>query len=350
MPVQPLSLNRPEGSAVYGNGNNHKLKIFSGRANPSLAESIARHLGCPLGRISLGNFPDGETSVRIEEDVRGRDVFLVQPTCTPVNENLMELLIMLDAFKRASPARITAVLPYYGYARQDRKDKGRVPISAKLVANLITKAGADRVLALDLHAAQIQGFFDIPVDHLYAAKELARSIRQLGIPPEDLVVLSPDEGSIKKALDFQRYVGGKLAVVDKRRTSATEVKHQHLIGASLDGKTVVMYDDMIATAGTIVGATRVARDAGAKRVYVCATHGVLCGPAIDNLRHAAIDQIFITDSIPLPPEKQLPNIRVISVAALIANAIHRIHGNESISALFNDEEPIAVQVRRPEGS
>jgi ribose-phosphate pyrophosphokinase len=321
---------------VFGNGNN-KLKIFSGRANRPLAENIARHLGVPLGNATLGDFPDRETSVRIEEDVRGRDVFVVQPTCTPVNDHLMELLIMLDAFKRASPARITAVLPYYGYARQDRKDKGRVPISAKLVANLITKAGADRVLALDLHAAQIQGFFDIPVDHLYAVKELAKHVRSLGIPQDELVVLSPDEGSIKKALDFQKHVGGKIALVDKRRTSSTEIKHGHLIGATLDGRTAVIHDDMISTAGTIAGAVNVARANGARHVYVCATHGVLCGPAVERLRSVQIDQIAITDSIPVTPEKQLPNIKVISVAALIANAVHRIHGNESISALFNDE-------------
>ena len=324
---------------MFGNGNNHKLKIFGGRANRPLAQKIAETLGQPLGRITLTDFPDGETGVRIDEDVRGRDVFVVQSTCTPVNQHLMELLIMLDAFKRASPARITAVLPYYGYARQDRKDKGRVPISAKLVANLITRAGADRVLALDLHAAQIQGFFDIPVDHLYAAKELAKHVRSLNIPQDELVVLSPDEGSIKKALDFQRNVGGKIAVVDKRRTSATEVKHGHLIGAPVEGKTVVIYDDMISTAGTIVGAVNVAKAFGAKMVYVCATHGVLSGSAIDKLRNAPIDQLAISDSIPLSPEKQLPCIKVISVAALIANAIHRIHGNESISELFKDEPP-----------
>ncbi len=238
-----------------------------------------------------------------------------------------------------APARITAVLPYYGYARQDRKDKGRVPISAKLVADLITKAGANRVLALDLHAAQIQGFFDIPVDHLYAVKEIAKYVRSLNIPQDELVVLSPDEGSIKKALDFQKYVGGKIAVVDKRRTSATEIKHHHLIGAPLGGKTAVIYDDMISTAGTIVGAVNVARGVGARAVYVCATHGVLCGPAIEKLKSAPIDQIAITDSIPLTPDKQLPNMKVISVATLIANAIQRIHGNESISALFDDEPP-----------
>jgi ribose-phosphate pyrophosphokinase len=315
------------------------LKIFSGRANRPLAEGIAAKLGVPLGRVTLIDFPDGETSVRIEEDVRGRDVFVVQPTCTPVNHNLMELLIMLDAFKRASPARITAVLPYYGYARQDRKDKGRVPISAKLVANLITRAGADRVLALDLHAAQIQGFFDIPVDHLYAVKELARHVRSLGIQQDELVVLSPDEGSIKKALDFKSNVGGELTIANKRRSSATDIKHDHMIGASVEGKTVVIYDDMISTAGTIVGAVNAANAAGAKRVYVCATHGVLCGPAVERIAGTQITQLAITDSIPLPPEKlkQLPCVKVISVVGLIANAIHRIHGNESISELFKDE-------------
>jgi len=327
------------GTAVFGNGNNHKLKIFSGRANRPLAESIARNLGAMLGNVAVGDFTDGETSIRIDEDVRGRDVFVVQPTCPPVNQNLMELLVMLDAFKRASPARITAVLPYYGYARQDRKDKGRVPISAKLVANLLTRAGADRVLTLDLHAAQIQGFFDIPVDHLYAGPEIARYVRALSIPPDELVILSPDEGSIKKALDFRKRVGGKIAIVDKRRTSATEVTHQHLMGENLDGKTVVIFDDMISTAGTIVGAVAVAKANGAKAVYVCATHGILCGESIPKLKAAGIDQIAVTDSIPIPPEKTLPNMRVIPVGALFAKAIQRIHGNESISALFNDDPP-----------
>ncbi len=325
---------------MFGTGNN-TLKIFSGRANRPLAEGIAKVLGVPLGRATLDDFPDKETKVSIDEDVRGRDVFVVQSTCTPVNQHLMELLIMLDAFKRASPARITAVLPYYGYARQDRKDKGRVPISAKLVANLITRAGADRVLALDLHAAQIQGFFDIPVDHLYANRELAKHIRSLNIPQDELVVLSPDEGSIKKALEFKKHVGGELAIADKRRTSATEIKHGPIIGAAVEGKTVVIYDDMISTAGTTVGAVHVAKAAGAKRVYVCATHGVLVDKAIEKLRTAPIDQLAITDSIPLLPEKQLPCIKVISVAALVANAVHRIHGNESISELFKDEPPVS---------
>ncbi|HEV3256469.1 MAG TPA: ribose-phosphate pyrophosphokinase [Gemmataceae bacterium] len=314
--------------------NNHKLKVFSGRANLPLAEKIAQHLGDPLGKISLSNFPDGEVSVKIDEDVRGRDVFLVQPTCPPVNDNLMELLIMLDSFKRASAARITAVLPYYGYARQDRKDVGRVPITAKLVADLLTSAGTHRVLTLDLHAAQIQGFFDIPVDHMHAAPVINDYLRELNIPLRDFVVLSPDEGSIKRALVFQKKLGGAIAIVDKRRSSATETKQANLIGASLEGKTAVIFDDMIATGGSVVGAAHVARKNGVRELYACATHAVLCGPAIDRLREAPIKEIVLTDSIPLPPQKQLPNIKVLSVAPLLADAIKRIHFNESVSKLF----------------
>src|SRR6516162_6904522 len=314
--------------------NNNRLKVFSGRANIALAEKIARHLGDGLGKVTLANFPDGEISVRIEEDVRGRDIFLVQPTCPPVNENLMELLVMLDCFKRASAARITAVLPYYGYARQDRKDVGRVPITAKLVADLLTTAGAHRVLALDLHAAQIQGFFNIRVDHLHANPVINDYIRGLNIPPGDLVILSPDEGSIKKALLYQKKIGGAIAVVDKRRSSATETKQANLIGSSLDNKVAVIFDDMISTAGSVVGAANVARHNGAREIYACATHAILCGPAIERLRDAPIKQIVVTDSIPVPPNKQLANIRVLSVAALLADAIKRIHFNESVSRLF----------------
>jgi ribose-phosphate pyrophosphokinase len=314
--------------------HNNKLKVFSGRAHPPLAEKIARHLGDSLGKITLGNFPDGEISVRIEEDVRGRDIYLVQPTCPPVNENLMELLVMLDAFKRASAARLTAVLPYYGYARQDRKDVGRVPITAKLVADLLSVSGADRVLALDLHAAQIQGFFDIPVDHLHAGPVIDEYIRDLKIPPCDLVVLSPDDGSIKKALLHQKKVGGAFAIVDKRRSSATDTKQAHLIGSALEGKVAVIFDDMISTGGSVVGAARVARAKGAREVYACATHSVLCGPAIETLREAGLREIVVTDSIPVPPSKQLPNMRILSVAPLLADAIKRIHFNESVSKLF----------------
>jgi ribose-phosphate pyrophosphokinase len=314
--------------------NNNKLKVFSGNANRVLAEKIAYALGDSLGKVEVGRFPDGEISVRIEEDVRGRDIFIVQPTCHPVNENLMELLIMLDSFKRASAARITVVLPYYGYARQDRKDVGRVPISAKLVANVLTTAGANRVLALDLHAAQIQGFFDIPVDHLHAAPVINEYIRSLNLPPHDFVVLSPDEGSIKRALVYQKRLGGALTIIDKRRISGTETRSANLIGSPLAGKTAVIFDDMISTGSSVVGAARVAREHGVRELYACATHGVLCGPAIKNLREAPIRQVVITDSIPLPPEKQLPNIKVLSVAPLLADAIKRIHYNESVSRLF----------------
>lgn len=314
--------------------HNNKLKVFSGRANIPLAEKIAVHLGDPLGKIELRNFPDGEISVRIEEDVRGRDVFIVQPTCPPVNENLMELLIMLDSLRRASAARITTVLPYYGYARQDRKDVGRVPITAKLVANLLTHSGADRVLALDLHAAQIQGFFDIPVDHLHAAPVLNDYIRKLNVPSRDFVVLSPDEGSIKRALIHQKKLGGEIAIVDKRRSSATETQAANLIGSELRNKVAVMFDDMITTASSVVKAANVARFAGAREVYACATHAVLCGPAIERLRDAPIKEVVVTDSIPLPPHKLLPNIKVLTVARLLADAIRRIHFNESVSKLF----------------
>lgn len=313
---------------------NNRMKVFSGRANIPLAEKIARHLDDALGKITLDNFPDGEISVRIEEDVRGRDVFLVQPTCPPVNENLMELLVMLDCFKRASAARITAVLPYYGYARQDRKDVGRVPITAKLVANLLTSAGANRVLALDLHAAQIQGFFDIPLDHLHAAPVINDYIRGLEIPQRDLVVLSPDEGSIKRALKHQKKLGGSIAVIDKRRSSATQTQSANLIGSSLDGKVAVIFDDMISTASSVVNAANVAKLNGAREVYACATHGVLCGPAVERLRDAPLKQLVLTDSIPLPPSKQLPCVHILSVARLLADAIKRIHFNESVSRLF----------------
>lgn len=313
---------------------NNRLKVFSGRANRALAEKIAHHLGDSLGRATLDNFPDGEISVRIDEDVRGRDIFLVQPTCPPVNENLMELLIMIDSFKRASAARITAVIPYYGYARQDRKDVGRVPISAKLVADLLTTAGANRVLTLDLHAAQIQGFFNIPVDHLHASPVINEFIRSLNIPPSDLIVLSPDEGSIKKALMYQKKLGGAIAIVDKRRSSATETKQANLIGSSVEGKVAIICDDMISTASTAAGAAHVAKSNGARRVYLCATHGLFCGPAIERLRAAPIDQIAVTDSIPLPPNKQLDKLTVLSISRLLANAIERIHFDRSVSELF----------------
>jgi ribose-phosphate pyrophosphokinase len=310
------------------------LKIFSGRANPDLARRICEYLGLPLGKISMGNFPDGEISCKIDEDVRGRDVFLLQPTCPPVNENLMELLIMIDSFVRASAYRVTAVVPYYGYARQDRKDAGRVPITAKLVANLITRAGADRVLAMDLHAAQIQGFFDVPVDHLYAAPVLNDYFQSLNLRKEDLVIVSADEGGIKRALGHATRIGAPLAIVDKRRTSADVTRQENMIGAPVKGKIALMFDDMISTASSICGAAKAIHEAGAREIYVGATHGLLVGPAIERLQKAPISTVVITDTIPLRPEQILPKVKVLSVAALLGQAIKRIHRNESVSGLF----------------
>ena len=312
----------------------NKMRVFTGRSNPILAQRIVAQLNDSLGNLKVESFPDGETSVRIDEDVRGRDVFIVQPTCTPVNEHLMELLVILDAFKRASPYRVTVVLPYYGYARQDRKDQGRVPISAKLVANLLTAAGANRVLTLDLHAPQIQGFFDIPVDHLMAAPVFINYIRKAGLPMDQVVFLSPDEGRVKSTLNYQKRMGGELAIVDKRRSSATSTEQANLIGASLKGKVALMFDDMISTAGSICGAATIAEQNGATAIYVFATHGVLSDNAVQRLQKSPIKKVIITDTIPLPPEKRIDKIEVLSVDKLLADAMWRIHENESISKLF----------------
>lgn len=311
-----------------------ELKIFSGRANPELTGDVCGFLHLAPGRITLGKFPDGENYCKIDEDVRGRDVFLMQPTCPPVNDNLMELLIMIDSCKRASADRITAVIPYYGYARQDRKDEGRVPITAKLAANLITRAGADRVLTMDLHAAQIQGFFDVPVDHLYAAPVLNNHFAEMGWEPEDIVVVSPDEGSIKRALGHSKRLGGSLAIVDKQRTNALETKQRTIIGGPVEGKIALMFDDMISTAGSICGAAKLVHEAGAREIHIGATHGVLCGPAIENLQLAPVNSLAVTNTIPLPNEKSLPNLVPLSVARLLAEAIKRIHHDQSISEMF----------------
>lgn len=312
-----------------------ELCILSGRANPKLAAEIATYLGIGLGAVELGNFPDGEISCRLDQNVRGRDVFLVQPTGPSVNDNLMELLILIDTCKRASAARITAVLPYYGYARQDRKDMGRVPITAKLVANLITKAGADRVLAMDLHAAQIQGFFDCPVDHLYASPILDDYFRSLNLPKENLVIVSPDEGSIKRSLQHVEHLGGSFAIVDKRRSSALETRQENLIGGPIEGKTCLIFDDMITTGGSMAGAVKTVQQYGASRIYVGTTHAVFCGQAAQRLRDVPIVEIVVTNSLPLTPEQMLPNIRIVSVAPLLGEAIRRIHRKESVSYLFD---------------
>lgn len=313
-----------------------ELKIFSGRANPDLAEKLCRHLHLQPARITLGQFPDGENFCKLDEDVRGRDVFLLQPTCPPVNDNLIELLTMIDCCKRASAERITAVIPYFGYARQDRKDEGRVPITAKLVANLITRAGADRVLTMDLHAAQIQGFFDVPVDHLYAAPVINDHFISRRFAGDEIVVVSPDEGSIKRAVGHGKRLGGSLAIVDKRRTSAVEVRQSTIIGGPVEGRIALLFDDMISTAGSICGAARLVHEAGAKEIHIACTHGILCGPAVERLRDAPIDSITVTDTIPVVGEKLLPNLVQLSVAPLLAEAIKRIHHDQSISELFRE--------------
>jgi len=311
------------------------IKIFSGRANPELSERICKYLGLPRGKITLGDFPDGEISCKIEEDIRGRDVFLIQPTGPPVNNNLMELLIMIESCKRASAERVTAVMPYYGYARQDRKDEGRVPITAKLVANLITRAGADRVLTMDLHAAQIQGFFDVPVDHLYAAPVMNEHFLAHELTGDKIVVVSPDEGSIKRALGHVKRLGGKLAIVDKRRSSAEKTSQENIIGGPVEGKVVLMFDDIVSTAGSICGAAEILQRNGAAEIHVAATHGVLCGPAIERLKNAPITSVVLTDTIPLAEGQLLPKITVLSVSTLLGEGIKRIHRNESVSHLFD---------------
>ena len=313
----------------------NSMKLFTGRAHPTLATRICDYLGLPLGKAIMGNFPDGEISCKIDEDVRGRDVFIVQPTCPPVNENLMELLIMIESVKRASADRITAVIPYFGYARQDRKDEGRVPITAKLVANLITRAGADRVLAMDLHTAQIQGFFDIPVDHLYAAPVIDDYFKSLDFDDGEFVVVSPDEGSIKRALAHMARLGGHLAILDKRRSSAEKTQQANVIGEKVEGRVALIFDDMISTAGSICGAAEVIHQHGAKQIFLAATHGLLVGGAVAKLQNAPIDGLVLTDTIPLSPEKQqIPKLTILGIASLLGEAIKRIHRNESVSRLF----------------
>ena len=310
------------------------LAVFAGSANRPLAEKIAEYLGISLGCANIIRFPDGEILVKLEEDVRGRDVFIVQPTCAPTNESLMELLILIDCARRASAERITAVVPYYGYARQDRKDEGRTPITAKLVANLITTAGADRMLTIDLHAGQIQGFFDIPVDNLYAEPVHSRYFRQFEW--DNLVLVSPDPGNAKRARAYAQRLGGDLAIVDKRRVSGDTVEHGYLIG-DVTGKTVLMMDDMITTGGTICGAARICKDAGAEHILIGATHGVLVGNFGANLANAPIDEVVLTDTIPVPREKldAIGKVKVLTMAPMMGEAIHRIHSNESVSSLFN---------------
>ncbi len=314
---------------------NNELRVFAGRNSRELTERVCEHLGMPVGEARTVVFPDGELLVRLEEDVRGRDCFVVISTCEPVNDNLVELLIFIDCLKRASARRVTIVTPYFGYGRQDRKDKGRVPITAKLVANLITAARADRVLAIDLHAAQIQGFFDLPVDHLSATPvflDYFQSIReQLG----DLCLVSPDVGNVKVAEGFANLLGGDLAIINKRRVSGTEVVTEHIIG-SVKGKTVLMFDDMISTGGTICEAANLVLQQGAVDVIAAATHGVLCGPAVQRIAASPISSLVVTDTIPADGRLRPlgDKLTVLSVGPLLGEAIHRIHNNLSLSALF----------------
>jgi ribose-phosphate pyrophosphokinase len=310
------------------------LKIFAGRYGREVAQAMCEHLDLPVGASDVEPFPDGEIIMKVNEDVRGRDCFVVQSTCEPVNESLMELLISIDCLRRASAKRITAVIPYFGYARQDRKDEGRVPITAKLVANLITHAGANRVLAMDLHAAQIQGFFDIPVDHLYAAPVIDSHFQGMNLKAEETVVVSPDEGGIKRALSHMNQLGGELAIIDKRRASAERTQQVHIIGANVQGRTALIFDDMISTASSICGAADVVHAHGARQIYLAATHGLFCADAVRKIREAPVDGVLVTDTIPLGPEKELPKIVTLSVAPLLGEAIKRIHRNESISRLF----------------
>jgi ribose-phosphate pyrophosphokinase len=310
---------------------NRSLKIFSGTSNPKLAESIASCLNIPLGAITIKRFRDGEIYVAFEENVRGTDCFLIQSTSEPVNSRLMELLIMIDAAKRASANRVTAVLPYYGYGRQDRKHRPRVSITAKLVANLLTVAGADRVLTMDLHAGQIQGFFDIPVDNLYASPVLIDEVKKLEL--RDLTVVSPDLGSVKRARAVARIVGAPLAIIDKRRPRENEAEVMNIIG-EVDGRTVLLVDDMIDTAGTICQAALAMKNAGAQEIIACATHGVLSGDAMDRIEQAPFQKVFITDTIPFPETARRDKFEIVSVGHLLAEAIDRIHHETTVSSLF----------------
>ncbi|MFN0057261.1 MAG: ribose-phosphate diphosphokinase [Planctomycetota bacterium] len=307
------------------------MVVFHGNATPELAQGICRELGLRPGHLEVGRFPDGEVAVRLHEEVRGRDVFIVQSTCPPVNENLMELMIMIDCVKRSSAGRITAVIPYFGYARQDRREAGSlVPISSKMVANLIVKAGADRVLTMDLHAEQIQGFFDIPVDHLYAGKIFMDHFAQMCIP--ELVVVSPDVGSIKMARAYAKFLNARLATVDKRRVNPSEIAAEFLIG-DVAGMNAILSDDVIATGGSITQAANLIHEKGARDIYVAATHAVLCGPAMDKLEKAPVKGIFVSDTIPMSGKPSGGRWKVLSSAKLFAEAIRQIHQSATLGVM-----------------
>ena len=309
-----------------------ELKIFGGRAHPALVAEICEYLNLESGKVSAFNFSDGETFVQIEENVRGSDVFVVQPTCNPVNDNLMELLILLDSLKRSSASRVTAVVPYYGYARQDKKDKPRVPITAKLVADLISRAGADRVLTMDLHADQIQGFFDVPVDHLFAAPVILDAVREMHIP--NLVVVSPDAGGVERARAIAKRLGAELAIIDKRRTAPNTAEVMHLIG-DVEGCNALVVDDIIDTAGTLTKTVEALKAKGAQRVLAAGVHGILSGPALQRLADSPLEAVLITNTTPVDAKlARLPKLHPLSVAPLLGEAIRRIHENSSVSSLF----------------
>ncbi len=309
---------------------NLEMKIFTGNAHPELARHICDYLNVELGDASVSSFPDGETYVKINDNIRGRDVFIIQPTCPPTNQNLMELLIMVDAARRASAARITAAIPFFGYARQDRKDQPRVPITAKLVANLLVAAGVNRVLTMDLHAQQLQGFFDIPVDHLHARPVMVEYLHKLAI--DNLVVVSPDVGGVKMASAYAQAVGAGLAIVVKKRTSAVETEASHIIG-DVEGKNVLIVDDLTETAGTLSSAARMLRKHGALDIYAGVTHAVLTDLAVERLKDSEIKELITTDSVPVRPTSE-QRVKVLSVAELLGEGIRRIHDDESVSSLF----------------
>ena len=309
----------------------NKLSVFGGNSNVKLLIEICKLLRVKMGDASVARFTDGETQVKINENVRGNDVFVVQSTCFPANDNLIELLILIDALKRASADRITAVLPYFGYARQDRKDQPRVPITAKLIANLLTRAGASRVLTIDLHAGQIQGFFDVPLDHLYAVNVFVEYFEKKGI--ENLVVVSPDVGGIKVARAYAKRLNAGLAIVDKRRINDTEAEAMNIMG-EVGGKNVVIVDDIVATAGSLAEASIAVKNAGAREVYATITHPVLCGPAIERIAASPIKELIVTNTIPVEESKIIDKIKVLTIAPLLSSAIRRIHTEESISILF----------------
>jgi ribose-phosphate pyrophosphokinase len=309
------------------------IKVFGGTSHPALTESTCAYLGIQPGGAKIEPFPDGEKFIKLEDDVRGKDCFVIQSTCSPVDENLMELLIYLDCLRRASASRITAVIPYFGYARQDRKDEGRVPITAKLVANLITKAGADRVVSIDLHAAQLQGFFDIPMDHLSAEPVLIRYFKSKKM--KDLTVVSPDVGNMKTASRYSSALGAELAIIHKRRINGSEIESEEFIG-DVEGRNVVMCDDMISTAGTVCGAAEMLKKRGAKKIIVGASHGVLVGKAVERLNNSPFDEVIVTDTIPMHEgTRAIKNVKVLTISELLGEAIKRIHRNESVSGMFN---------------